>query len=188
MQARITGTFIWVAIMAVLVIVMLIDATSLPTNLRETPILLGSALLVLFALIMIGEAYPPAVAWLNTALTDLWKGAGGDALGAGKNADNAATPTTADAVPWPAVLRVLAYIVGFWTLVFVFGLYVVPPLLIAVFLVAEAGVKLRHAALSAIIACAVLYAGLHFLRIDLWPGVVTEIVPGIIGGAIVPDL
>jgi hypothetical protein len=91
-------------------------------------------------------------------------------------------------VPWPSVFRVLAYIVGFWTLVFLFGLYLVPPLFIVLFLVVEAGVRLRQAVVSTLIACAFLFAGLHLLKIDLWVGVVREIVPGIVGGAVMPSL
>ena len=78
--------------------------------------------------------------------------------------------------------------IGFWTLIFLFGLYLVPPLFIVQFLVVEAGMRWRHAVLSTLIACAFLFAGLHLLKIDLWVGVVPEIVPGIVGGAVMPSL
>lgn len=188
MKVNSTGTFVWVAVMAVAVIVMLVDAASLPTILRETPILLGSAVLVLFALLLVGEVYPAAIAWTNTTLEDLWQGGEVNKGGPGEVPDTALDNMTADAVPWPSVLRVLVYVIGFWALVFLFGLYLTPPLFIVLFLVAEAGVRVRHAVLSTLIACAFLFTGLYLLKIDLWRGVVPEIVPGIVGGAIMPSL
>ncbi len=179
MKANSTGTFVWVAIMAVAVIAMLVEAATLPPTLREIPNLLGWTVLVLFALLLVGEVCPAAIAWMDTPLEGLWQG--GDMKEGGPGG-------VPDAVPWSSVLRVLAYIVGFWALVFVFGLYLVPPLFIILFLVAEAGVRLRHAVLSALVACSFLFAGLHLLKIDLWSGVVPEIVPGIVGGTVMPTL
>jgi hypothetical protein len=188
MKANATGTFVWVAIMAVAVIAMLVEAASLPPTLREVPDLLGWAVLVLFALLLVGEVYPVATAWMDTPLEELWEGGDADKVGPGDVSGASSHNKARDAVPWPSVLRVLAYIVGFWTLIFLFGLYLVPPLFIVLFLVVEAGVRLRHAVVSTLIACAFLFAGLHFLKIDLWVGVVPEIVPGMVGGAIMPSL
>ena len=188
MKVSSTGTFVWVAVMAGAVIVMLVDAASLPAILGETPILLGSAVLVLFALLLVGEVYPAAIAWTDTALEDLWESGDAHKAGRGEEPDTALKNGAADAVPWSSVLRVLAYIIGFWALVFLFGLYLAPPLFIVFFLVAEAGVRLRHAVLSSFIACAFLFTGLYLLKIDLWVGVVPEIVPGIVGGAVMPSL
>jgi hypothetical protein len=188
MRANATGTLIWVAIMAVAVIAMLVEAASLPPTLREVPNLLGWAVLVLFALLLVGEVYPAAAAWMDTPLEELWQGGEVNKAGPGDGPDAASNSKAKDAVPWPSVLRVLAYIVGFWALIFLFGLYLVPPFFIVLFLVVEAGVRLRHAVLSALIACVFLFAGLHLLKIDLWVGVVPEIVPGIVGGAVMPSL
>ena len=188
MRANVSGTFIWVAIMAVAVIAMLVEAASLPPTLREVPNLLGWAALVLFAVLLVGEVYPAATAWLDRPLEELWQGGEANKAGPGGGPDAASNNKAKDALPWPSVLRVLAYVVGFWALIFLFGLYLVPPLFIVLFLVVEAGVLLRHAVLATLIACAFLYAGLHLLKIDLWVGVVPEIVPGIVGGAIMPSL
>ncbi len=188
MKVRSTGTFVWVAVMAVAVIAMLVEAASLPPTIREVPNLLGWAVLVLFALLLVGEGYPAATAWMDTPLEELWQGGEANKAGPGDGPDTASKNRAADAVPWPSVLRVLAYIIGFWALVFLFGLYLAPPLFIVVFLVAEAGVRLRHAVLSSLIAGAFLFTGLYLLKIDLWRGVVPEIVPGILGGAIMPSL
>lgn len=188
MKAKVSGSFVWVAIMAVAVIAMLVDATSLPPTLREVPNLLGWSALVLFALLLVGDVYPAATAWMDTPLEELWQGGEANKAGPGGGPDTASSNKAKSALPWPSVLRVLAYIVGFWVLIFVFGLYLVPPLFIVLFLVVEAGVRLRHAVLAALIACVLLYAGLHLLQIDLWVGLVPEIVPGIVGGAVMPNL
>lgn len=188
MQARSIGTCVWIAVMAVAVIAMLVDATSLPPLLREMPILLGWTALVLFALLLLGQAYPAAIAWMDAPLQGLLQDGAANKASPGDGPDTTPDKAATDTVSWPPVLRVLAYIIGFWVSVFVFGLYLVPPLFIVLFLVAEAGVRVRHAILSTLIACALLFAGLHLLEINLWVGVVPEMVPGIVGGAVMPSL
>ena len=187
MKAKSIGIFVWVPSMAITVIIMLIDATTLPPSLREIPDLLGWTVLILFALVLVGEVYPKAIAWMDSPLEDFLQS--GEANKAAPGEGNTALSNGAvAAVPWPSVLRVLAYIIGFWVLTFLFGLYLVPPLFIFFFLVVEAGVRLRNAALSTLLACAFLFTGLHLLEISLWVGVVPEIVPGIVGGAVMPSL
>lgn len=188
MKVSSTGTFVWVAVMAVAVIAMLVDATSLPPILRQMPTLLGSAVLVLFVLLLVGEAYPPAIAWMDAPLENLWQDGEAKKGGPGEVPDTALESGAANVVPWPSVLRVLAYIVGFWALVFLLGLYLVPPFFIIFFLVAEANVRLRPAVMSALVACAFLFTGLHLLEIELWVGVAPQILPGIVGGAVMPTL
>jgi len=188
MRAKSIGTCVWIAVMAVTVIAMLVDAASLPPLLREMPILLGWTVLVLFALLLLGQVFPAAITWMDAPLQGLLQDGAANKPSPGEGPDVASGNGATDVVPWPPVLRVLAYIIGFWALVFLFGLYLVPPLFIVFFLMVEAGVRLRNAVLATLIACALLFAGLQLLKIDLWCGVVPEIVPGIVGGAIMPSL
>lgn len=186
MKAKSIGIFVWVTIMASTVIAMLINATTLPPSLREIPDLLGWTVLVLFALVLVGEVYPEAIAWMDSPLDEFLQ-SGEANKGVPGEVDTDSKNEAAAPAPWPSVLRVLAYIIGFWALTFLFGLYLVPPLFIVFFLIVEAGVRLRNAVLSTLIACAMLFVGLHLLEINLWVGVVPEFVPGIVGGAVMPS-
>ena len=105
MKANATGTFVWVAIMAVAVIAMLVEAASLPPTLREVPNLLGWAVLVLFALLLVGEVYPATTAWMDTPLEELWEGGEVNKTGPGDMSGAASHNKAKDAVPWPSVLR-----------------------------------------------------------------------------------
>ena len=89
---------------------------------------------------------------------------------------------------WPSVIRIMSYILVFWLLVVFFGLIIVPPIFIIIFLVVEARVRIRYSVGSALIACTALLSGLFFLKVEIWLGVIDEAIPGILGGSILPDI
>ena len=76
----------------------------------------------------------------------------------------------------------------FFAAVFLLGLFVVPPLFIAAYLVTEARTRLVAALFASLVASTCLYAGMALLGVDLWTGSIAEIVPGILGGGIIPPL
>jgi len=167
-------------IMAAVIILMLFEAQSFPTNVKVTPLILGGTTLGLFALLMAGEFYPPIIKWMEPAIEDLLEGEKPRSMNI---EDNSSAET-----PWPPVLRIMIYIVGFWILVVFFGLIIIPPLFIIYFLAVEARVRLRNAILSSSIACVIFITGLSLLRVEMWLGTIPEVIPGILGGSILPGL
>ena len=179
MNFRPSGAFNWMLVMAAVIILMLFEAQSFPTNVKVTPLILGGATLVLFALLMAGEFYPPIIKWMEPAIEDLLKG---------ENPQNKAIEeNSSEEIPWPPVLRIMFYISGFWILVVLFGLIIIPPVFIIYFLAVEARVRLRNAIISSSIACTIFITGLSLLRVEMWLGTIPEIIPGILGGSILPD-
>ena len=44
------------------------------------------------------------------------------------------------------------------------------------------------AVLSGVIATALLMTGMHMVHIDVWAGAIPEIIPGLLGGSIIPPI
>ena len=89
---------------------------------------------------------------------------------------------------WSDVLRIISYIAAFWVLVLVLGLFLVPPVLIAAYLIVEARIATVKAIAVSFAFCGVLFTGLVLLNVDIWLGIAPELVPGFIGGGIMPEL
>ncbi|MBW1804401.1 MAG: hypothetical protein JRJ85_27170, partial [Deltaproteobacteria bacterium] len=84
---------------------------------------------------------------------------------------------------------IMAWVFLFFILVFLFGFALVSPIFIACFLIRKADMKWHVSFACAVFATIIVYlfmAGL--IKADLWCGAVTVIIPGILGGAIVPPL
>ena len=173
------GSFYWTLAMAVVVVLMLIAAQSLPTEVRVTPVLLGYVTLAFFAILMVYE-FVPAPLRRNDPGPQQSSADGPSGLDEASEGDASQ--------PWSPVLRVMAYIVGFWFLVLFFGLVLIPPIFITVFLVVEARVRFRYAAGCALVACTALITALLLLRVELWLGVIGEVIPNVLGGSILPEL
>lgn len=87
------------------------------------------------------------------------------------------------------VLRIIYWIVGFSTLIFLFGFY--PSLIVFsfLFLSIEGEVPRLKAVVSAgMILCSIYILFGFALQIKLWPGFIPEIVPSFLGGGILPPL
>ena len=148
------------------------------TELRTMPLIFGIAGILLLILLLVGN-YVPAMRGLGRAGTPSVSvsAAGGE------------KPETKSAEPkWSDVLKIMAYMIGFWVAILVFGLTVTVPLLIAGFLIFEAKVKIRNAILSGLIAVVVMILSLNLMGIDVWPGIMPEIVPDYLGGGLMPLL
>ena len=77
---------------------------------------------------------------------------------------------------------------GVFRIGFFSGVFSVPPLFVAVFLFMEAEMPPFRAIVCSLIASAALYGGAILLRIDLWMGAIPKLIPGILGGSIIPPL
>lgn len=181
MKPRLNGSFIWTIVLGLFVLLMLIVARGFPDSLQFTPYLAGIGTLAMVLVLLAGNYYPKILRWTETTLQDLWGGGKG-----GDESEDASESETE--VPWPAVLRSMSYAVGFLAAVFVFGFAVVPPLFITLYLVVEARVRLLWAAVPAVVASVILVMGMALLNVEVWAGIIPEIVEGYIGGSIIPPL
>ena len=179
MKSRINGAFIWTVILGLFVVLQVIVAGGFTESLRFTPYLAGFGTLFMVIVLLAGNFYPEILRWTETTLQDLWGGGGAGDEGAA---------AAEEEPPWPAVLRSMSYAVGFLVAVFVFGFALVPPLYVALYLIVEAGVRPLWAVLAALIASFTLVMGMVLLQVEVWAGIIPEIIEGYLGGSIIPPL
>ena len=149
-----------------------------PAEVQILPLVVGIPTLALIIVLLAGEFHPPVMQRLDSALDDLWGG----------RQETTDPAMTQPASSWGPVLRMMSWAIGFFAAVFLLGLFAVPPLFIVAYLVTEARMRLGAALLASLVASTCLYAGMALLRVDLWTGSIAELVPGILGGGIIPPL
>lgn len=180
MKSPINGAFVWTICLGLFVLLQVTVAGGFTEALRFTPYLAGYGTLSMVIVLLAGTYYPEILRWTETTLQDLWGGGGAGDKGVASEAEEDA--------PWPAVLRSMSYAVGFLVAVFVFGFALVPPLYVALYLIVEARVRPLWAALAALIASFTLIIGMVLLRVEVWAGIIPEIIEGYLGGSIIPPL
>ncbi|MFB3120682.1 MAG: hypothetical protein ACE10H_00615 [Candidatus Binatia bacterium] len=180
MKSRIDGSFIFTLFLGLFVLVCLIYARDFPDSLQIATNLAGYTTLALICVLLAGAFYPEILHWTETALQDLWGASGQD--------KGAVDAVAEEAPPWPAVLKSIGYAVGFLLFSFLFGFFVVPPIFLATYLIAEAKVRPLWAILAGVIATAILDTGMMMVYVEVWAGIIPEIFEGYIGGAIMPPL
>ena len=179
MKSRLNGSLVWTVILGLFILLLVVVASGFQDSLRFTPYLAGIGTLAMILVLLAGNYYPEILRWTETTLQDLW--------GGGEAKDGGAAASEEEA-PWPAVLRSMSYAIGFLVAVFLFGFAVVPPLFITLYLVIEAGVRPRWALLAAVIVSVILVAGMVLLQVEVWAGIIPEIVEGYVGGSILPPI
>lgn len=182
MKTRLNGTFICALAFGVLMLLMVAEAFSFPQQVRLMPVLMGVITFVLFLLLLLGEFWPAIVEVAESNIEDIWGGRRSRKKMSGRGRFPKETPA------WSDVLRIIGYIVAFWGLVLVLGLFLVPPVLISAYLIVEARVPTVKAIAVSYAFCGVLFTGLVLLNVDIWLGIAPELVPGFIGGGIMPEL
>ena len=172
------GSLVFTALVSAFITLLLWAGLGYPPEVQILPLVVGVPTLSLTMVLLVGEFCPPVMEWLDSALDDLW---GGRQETSEANKDQI-LPS------WGPVLRMMSWAAGFFAAVFLFGMFVVPPLFIVAYLVAEARMRLTGALLASLVASTCLYAGMALLRVDLWTGSIAEVVPDILGGGILPPL
>ena len=172
------GSLVFTASVSAFITLLLWAGLGYPPEVQILPLVVGLPTLSLTFVLLVGEFHPPVMEWLDSALDDLW---GGRQETSEANKDQL-LPS------WGPVVRMMSWAAGFFAAVFLFGMFVVPPLFIVAYLVAEARMRLTGALLASLVASTCLYAGMALLRVDLWTGSIAEVVPGILGGGILPPL
>lgn len=180
LKARIDGAFVFTFCLGVYVLVCLIDAGNYPGSLRVAIYIAGYSTLAFIVLLLAGTFRPEILRWSETTLQDLW--------GSREKSETAAETLSEGAVPWPAVLRTMGYAVGFLLLAFFAGLFVAPPIFLATYLMVEARMHPVPAVLAGLITTALLDTGMIMVHVDVWPGIIPEIIEGYLGGGILPPI
>ncbi len=172
------GSLLFTASVSAFIALLLWAGLGYPPEVQILPLVVGIPTLSLTVVLLVGEFHPPVMEWLDSALDDLWGGR-----------QETSEATKDHLLPsWGPVLRMMSWAAGFFAAVFLFGMFVMPPLFIVAYLVAEARVRWIGALLASLVASTCLYAGMALLRVDMWTGSIAEVVPGVLGGGIIPPL
>lgn len=180
MKSRIDGSFVFSIFLAAFVLICVVEARNFPPLLQVATNIAGYSTLTLIGLLLLGTFRPEILSWTETTLQDMWGGGKEGARDEGAAGEGNAR--------WPAVLRVMGYAVGFLLLAFLFGFFVVPPVFLALFLIVEAEVRPLPAIVAAVVATALLDGGMMLVHVEVWAGIIPEVIEGYLGGAIMPPL
>ena len=173
-----TGETVFVLLLIAGLAIFTFGSLSYVTELRTMPLIFGVAGILLLLLLLAGNHIPAMRSIRQAGSPSASPSPGGDEKPEAKSAEP----------EWRDVLKIMAYMVGFWVAILLFGLTITVPLLIAGFLILEAKAKAGNAILSGVIAVVLMVFSLNFMGIDVWPGIIPEIVPDYLGGGLMPLL
>ena len=183
MKSHLNGAFIWTVLLGLFVLFMIYTAQHFPDLLQFTPNLAGYGTLVMIAILIIGNFYPSILSWTETTLQDLWGDTKPD-----NDLVELEDETLEKAVSWPDVIRAISYALGFLIFVFMLGFSAVTPVYITLYLVTEARVHFIWAALTGVFVTAMIVTGMGLLSVEIWAGLIPEIIPDYLGGSILPPV
>jgi hypothetical protein len=174
MKIQIRTSLVFTALMLFFVAVLLVAGLGYPYNVKIAPYTVGIPTLILLILLLLGELHPG------------WR------IGAGVKQEGKTESQgqgNSDFTPWGPVLNLFGWVFGFYGAVFLFGFVVATPVFLAAFLRKKAGVGWIGAVSSGIL-CTLLFCSFIqvLFKIPLWLGAIPRLVPGILGGSIVPPL
>lgn len=172
MKNRFRTSLVFTALLLLLVAAMLVTGLSYPYNVKIAPFTAGIPTLVLLIILFLGELNPG------------WRIGGRRKQEGDPESEN---QEDSDFTSWGPVLNLFGWVFGFFAAVFLFGFMVATPVFLAGFLRRMAGVGWIKAVSSGVL-CSVLAAWFvqGLFHIDLWLGAVPRLVPGILGGSIMP--
>jgi hypothetical protein len=173
MKFPIRTSLFFTTFLLVFVTALLVVARDYPPNVRMAPSVVGIPTWILLFILWLGEVNP---GWrlLNKKRVE-------GSIQAGEE--------EAEFTSWGPVLNVLAWIFLFYVFIFFFGFILVTPVFLTAFLIRKGEVRWRFAVPSAIFSTLIFWGLIEgIFKIDLWLGLVPEVIPGVFGGSIMPPL
>lgn len=179
MRGKWAGSLVWTAVMTVFVGLFILVGFTYPKMVRTVPLVIGLPTFALLLILLIGEFHPPVNRWLEKVLGGQ---AGGTRLGAGERKEQ-------EFDEWRPFIVIIIWVFAFYILVFLFGFVLVSPVFIASFLIRKARMNRALAVTYALVATILIYSGMTgLLNVQLWTGAIPSLIPGILGGSMIPPL
>jgi len=180
MRKRWNGSLTWTSILIVFVGLLLYTGFKYPKEVRIVPFIVGMPTLILLLVLIVGEFYPGLLRGVEFAIEGLF---------GGKSQTCDTKKINGEFTGWRPTLTIMAWIILYYGFTFLLGFILVSPIFIALFLIVKAEIKWPAALFYTAISVALLFAGLiSVLKVDIWAGAIPAIIPGIIGGSIIPPL
>ncbi|MDW7738750.1 MAG: tripartite tricarboxylate transporter permease [Bacillota bacterium] len=172
------GEFIFTAVVTAFVLLIMAVSFQYGERARMVPLLVSSGTLVLLLGLLVGHFFPELMKRMEVGLDDMLGGSSKQKCDAEEKEQTAIG----------SVLRIIFWIVGLATIIFLFGLPVSIPLLLLAFLLFEGKVVWWKALLIAAVGSVIFFVALNYLGVRLWLGAIPRLIPGILGGSIIPRL
>ncbi len=176
-------SFLFTIFLFVSVLTMVIISFDYGFNARLVPWIVGFPTLLILLASLILEFFPGTQKSLEMGIENLWGGA------MPESNNNPVDEEDAGPVNRLRVFQVLAWIAGFFATTFLLGFFVSAGLFLFLFLKIEGRTPLLRAmvagALSGVLIYFIVDKG---FMLRLWPGVLPEIIPDVLGGGIIPPL
>ena len=170
---KIHTPFVFTTLMLILVSAMMVTGAHYPSNVRIFPFVVGIPTLILLFLLWLAYIFPEGKLISNIRLLEeAGQERGGDSQFA----------------QWGQVLNTLAWLLAYYIFIFIFGFKVVTPIFLSAFFYQKTDFRLAKSVLIALVSSFFIIRFVESFGIDLWIGAVPKIIPGIIGGSIIPPL
>lgn len=173
MKRKIHTTLVFTTLMLIMVAAMLVVGAYYPKDVRIVPFVVGVPTLIVLFLLWLGDIYPEQRIFNRIRLL-------GDTE---KEKED-----RSDFTRWGQVLNTLGWLLGYAILIFIFGFIVVTPVFLAAFFYRKADLNLTKSVLIAVLSSFAIIRFVKSFGMDLWLGAIPKILPGILGGSIIPPL
>ena len=179
MKGQWTGEQNWVTCLLIFVLLLILTGLAYPKEVRMIPYVVGFPTLLLLLFLWVGGFNPVVRRWVEMAARGQKRG--GKDLGRPEKEP--------EFTEWGPVLIVMAWVFPFFIFVFLFGFALTSPIFMACFLNRKADMRWPAAIVYALVAVVCIYGLMEgVINADLWCGAIPEIIPGWLGGAIIPLL
>lgn len=173
MRKRIDITLVFETLMVLMVGAMLAAATGYPEGVRIFPFWVG---------------FPTLLLLLYLSMVKLWPQA--RLSGKGVPEDGAAEKAfeDTDASAWKPILRTIVWITAYYVLILVIGFFAATPLWLTAFFIRQSRLSPVRSVLAAGVSSYVVIRSVEAFGIIIWPGAIPKLIPGILGGGVIPPL
>jgi putative tricarboxylic transport membrane protein len=177
-----TGSVVFTAALLLIVLGMVMVSLVYRPSARLVPLVVGVPTLLLLLVSLLAEFSPASLKALEMGIETLWGGSLPRSEDAGVEDDR----TRFNRV---RLFRVIGWILGFLLVLFPLGLLTSTGAFLSSFLIIEGKAHwLKSIGITAAVLLLLYYVVQDALMLKLWPGALPEIIPGIVGGGIVPPL
>jgi len=177
------GPCIVTALVFLVVLIMITISFTYRADVREIPLMVGIATLLLLLASFGVDFFPGKFRALEIGIESLWGGA------LPERSKDPIRDDKTGSINSVCVFQVIAWLIGFFVLILLIGFMFSIPIFLLTFLIFQGRTKWLNGVVVTAGVCVLLYFSfLKALAIDVWPGMLPEIIPGILGGGIIPPL
>jgi len=184
MTARDKTSVILTTVLLVVILTMVISAFAFGPKAQQFPLIVGVPTSILLVFLLIAERLPASrsIKLLEVGLEGLLEKEipTGKASGVEAESEQAGDLRAV----WTIVFGLTLFVV----LILLVGFFVAVPICVFAFLILQGKLDWLKATAFAAVLWVVLYIFQRVLGLELWLGVIPEVIPGILGGGILPPL